>query len=169
MLTDLEKTVVAAVQSDIPISQRPFRELAKGANISEQQFIEILDNLYKRGVIRRLGATIRHQKSGFNANAMVAWQVAEDRIEAVGRVMASFEAVSHCYRRDPKGEWPYNLYTMVHATDTDACLETAREMARKARVDHFTLLFSKKELKKTSMAYFSTDEDKLPVKSTFDG
>ncbi len=159
MLTDLEKSVVAAVQSDIPITRRPFRELAEKAGIPERQFIEILDNLYKRGVIRRLGATIRHQKSGFNANAMVAWQVDEDRIDAVGRIMASFEEVSHCYRRDPKDEWPYNLYTMVHAKDTESCLETARRMARKTNVNRFTLLFSLKELKKTSMAYFSTDEE----------
>lgn len=159
MLTDIEKIVAAAVQSDIPITRRPFHELAKQTGIDEQRFVEILDNLYKRGVIRRLGATIRHQKSGFNANAMVAWQVDESRIDEVGLVMASFEEVSHCYRRNPKGDWPYNLYTMVHARDALSCMETARKMAQKARVDRFTLLFSRKELKKTSMAYFSMDEE----------
>lgn len=159
MLTDLEKIVVAAVQGDIPISPRPYRDLARNAGLEEQQFIEILKSLYARGVIRRLGATIRHQKSGFNANAMVAWRVAEDRIDEVGRIAAAFDAVSHCYRRDPKGEWPYNLYTMIHAKDTAGCRETARQMAQQAGVDRYTLLFSVKELKKTSMEYFSTDDD----------
>ncbi|MFO7965790.1 MAG: Lrp/AsnC family transcriptional regulator [Desulfobacterales bacterium] len=158
MLTDLEKKVAAAVQADIPLTTRPFRQLAAEIGIDEETFIETLERLCSRGIIRRFGATLRHQKSGFNANAMVAWCVDEDRIDDVGTIMTSFAEVSHCYRRDPGDRWPYNLYTMIHAADKQSCLRTAREMSRKARVDRFTVLFSLKELKKTSMAYFSTND-----------
>ena len=120
--------------------------------------MEILRNLCDRGVIRRFGATIRHQKSGFKANAMVAWEVDEAGVLEVGEIMASFTAVSHCYRRDPKGDWPYNLYTMIHAKDMASCLATAAEMSKKAGVKTYTLLFSIRELKKTSMEYFSDTE-----------
>ena len=53
------------------------------------------------------------------------------------------------------GQWPYNLYTMIHANDEDTCRETARQMSRKAGVKNYKLLFSQKELKKTSMKYFT--------------
>jgi DNA-binding Lrp family transcriptional regulator len=158
MLTAIEKKVIAAIQSDIPISQRPYLELAEKQGISEETFLKILENLCDRGVIRRFGATIRHQKSGFNANAMMAWKVDEDRIIEVGEIMASFEAVSHCYRRDPKGNWPYNLYTMVHAKDMASCLSTAARMSEQADVKTYVPLFSIRELKKTSMEYFADNE-----------
>jgi DNA-binding Lrp family transcriptional regulator len=74
---------------------------------------------------------LRHQKSGFQANAMTAWQVDEDRIEAVGKIMASFREVSHCYRRDPADGWPYNLYTMIHGKSEADCRNTARKDVRR--------------------------------------
>ena len=155
MLTDLEKKVIASIQGDIPIVSRPYQVLAQAIDISEETFIETLQHLTDRGIIRRFGATLRHQKSGFAANAMTAWQVDEDRIEEVGEIMASFRAVSHCYRRDPADGWPYNLYTMIHGKSEEECHETARQMSEKSGVQTYQLLFSRRELKKTSMQYFS--------------
>jgi hypothetical protein len=48
---------------------------------------------------------------------------------------------------------------MIHADAEAACRETAREMAQAAGVDDYSLLFSREELKKTSMVYFATDDD----------
>ena len=90
---------------------------------------------------------------------MVAWKVDEKRIEDVGQKMASFQQVSHCYRRNPSKSWPYNLYTMVHANDEQACREIARKMSQATSIKEYSLLFSREELKKTSMVYFPTDED----------
>jgi DNA-binding Lrp family transcriptional regulator len=155
MLSDLEKKVIAAVQGDLPVCPQPYVEIALDLNISEALLLKTLEHLCKKGVIRRFGATLRHQKSGFKANAMVAWRVEEDRIDQVGEIFASCEEVSHCYRRNPTKLWPYNLYTMVHASDESACKSIARRMSKQTAVDDYELLFSKKELKKTSMEYFS--------------
>ena len=154
MLTDLEKKVIASIQGDIPIVSRPYQVLAEEIGISEETLIQTLEDLTDRGVIRRFGATLRHQKSGFQANAMTAWQVEEDRIETVGKIMASFRAVSHCYRRDPADGWPYNLYTMIHGKSEEDCRNTARKMSEKSGVQTYQLLFSRQELKKISMTYF---------------
>ena len=160
MLTKLEKMILASIQGDIPITERPYLEIAEKLGVSENTFLEKLKDLCDRGVIRRFGATIRHQKSGFTANAMVAWTVDEDRINDVGEKMASFREVSHCYRRNPNGDWPYNLYTMIHAGDEESCRETARKMSEATSVNTYTLLFSREELKKTSMEYFPQDNKK---------
>lgn len=158
MLSELEKKVIAAIQGDIPICERPYRELAESIGLSEEILLATLGDLRRRNLIRRFGATLRHQKSGYAANAMGAWQVAENRMESVGRTMAGCRQISHCYRRNPTPEWPYNLYTMIHAESEEACWEIARDMAAKAGVDHYTLLFSRRELKKTSMIYFPTED-----------
>ncbi len=159
MLTDLEKKVIASIQQDMPVVARPYSHIARRIGLSEDALLETLRGLCECGIIRRFGATLRHQRTGYLANAMAAWKVAEDRIDDVGKAMASFRQVSHCYRRNPTPSWPYNLYTMIHADDEAACRETAREMARAAAVDDYALLFSREELKKTSMVYFATDDE----------
>ncbi len=158
MLNATEQKVIAAIQGDMPISARPYRELAKRIGLTETAFLEVLEGLRARNIIRRFGATLRHQKSGYAANAMGAWQVPETRIKAVGERMAACRQISHCYRRNPNADWPYNLYTMIHAESPEACWEIAREMSRATGVEVYTLLFSLRELKKTSMTYFSLDD-----------
>jgi DNA-binding Lrp family transcriptional regulator len=159
MLTELEKEIIASIQGDMAITERPYLEIAKRLEVSEETLLEALQILCDRGIIRRFGATLRHQKTGFTANAMVAWQVDEERVEEVGNLMASFKQVSHCYRRNPTNGWPFNLYTMIHANDENSCRHTARNMSQQAGVENYSLLFSRKELKKTSMVYFQSDED----------
>lgn len=160
MLTELEKRIIASIQSDIAVTQRPYLEIAKKLGISEEIFLEKLEDLCDKGVIRRFGATIRHQKSGFEANAMVAWKVDENHIDGAGEKMASFKEVSHCYRRNPTDDWPYNLYTMIHAKDEESCRQIARNISAETSIDNYTLLFSRRELKKTSMKYFPTEYEK---------
>ena len=148
MLTDLEKKVIAAIQGDIPITEQPYLQIAESLSISEKDLLETLSDLCKKGMIRRFGATLRHQRSGFEANA----------IAEVGKKMASFSQVSHCYRRNPSTAWPYNLYTMIHAKDEASCREIVCRMAEATATKTYTLLFSRRELKKTSMEYFPTDD-----------
>lgn len=155
MLTEIEKKIIASIQGDIAVTRRPYLEIAEKLGIPEDIYLTKLQDLCDRGVIRRFGATLYHQQSGFEANVMVAWKVDEDRIDEVGQKMASFRQVSHCYRRDPPSdEWPYNLYTMIHAKDEESCREIAHKLSAETSIDTYTLLFSQRELKKTSMEYF---------------
>ena len=154
MLSELEKRVIASIQGDLPITERPYQQIAERLGIAEARLIEVLQELCRRGVIRRFGATLRHQKSGFAANAMGAWKVPEARVAEVGACMADSPHVSHCYRRDPGNGWPYNLYTMIHGADRSGVETIAADLARQTGIDEYRLLFSSHELKKTSMCYF---------------
>ncbi len=154
MLTDLEKKIIALLQTDIPVVKRPFLKMAEQIGITEDEFLKIMNHLNDQGMIRRFGATIKHQNSGFKANAMVAWNVDEDRVEKVGNIMATFREITHCYRRDPAPGWEYNLYTMVHASNEEECHAIVKKISRAVEEKNYTLLFSRQELKKTSMKYF---------------
>jgi DNA-binding Lrp family transcriptional regulator len=162
MLSELEKKVIASIQGDLPISQRPFAAIAQRLAISEDDLLCCLQLLVQRGVIRRFGATLRHQQSGYEANAMTAWRVEAHRIDAVGRQMAASPHVSHCYSRRISARWPYNLYTMIHARSQDQCRAIAKDLSQRARISDYVLLFSRRELKKTSMAYFSGENQSGP-------
>jgi len=154
MLTELEKKIIASLQEDTPVTSRPYKELADRLGIDESVYLDQLKRMCDSGIIRRFGATLRHQKSGFSSNAMVAWQVDEEKVNEAGEKMAAFIEVSHCYRRDPAPEWPYNLYTMVHSTHEGGCRDIAKRLSEAASVDRYKILFSRKELKKISMIYF---------------
>lgn len=154
MLSDIEKRAIASIQGDIPITEQPYHAMAEQAGIPVEQYLTVLKDLAEKGVIRRFGATLRHQKSGFTANAMVAWNVDEARASEVGETMARFGEVSHCYRRNPAEDWPYNLYTMIHGKSEESVRETARKISEAVGVTDYSVLFSRKELKKTSMTYF---------------
>lgn len=153
-LTDLEKKIIALLQTDIPVVKRPFLEMAEKIGITEDEFMTVLKDLDSRGMIRRFGATLKHQKSGYKANAMVAWKVAEDRVEKTGSIMETFREITHCYRRNPAPGWKYNLYTMVHAATEDDCYAIVKKISQAVGEDDYSLLFSRQELKKTSMKYF---------------
>ncbi len=159
MLTDLKKKIIAAVQGDIPVTRRPFLEIANRIGVEEATLLNVLNELIETGVIRRFGATLRHQNSGFKANAMIAWAVEEDRIDEAGQKMAQFSQVTHCYRRNPAKDWPYNLYTMIHAKDEATCRAIAQKLSEKTSIRTYEILFSRRELKKISMQYFDEDPD----------
>jgi len=154
MLTDLEKKIIALLQTDIPVVKRPYLEMAEKIGITEEKFLSVLKDLDDRGMIRRFGATLKHQNSGFKANAMVAWKVAEDRVEKTGNIMTGFREITHCYRRNPAPGWKYNLYTMVPASNEDECYAIVKKISEAVGEKEYELLFSRKELKKTSMKYF---------------
>jgi DNA-binding Lrp family transcriptional regulator len=155
MLTDLEKRVILALQRDLEVEPRPFKELADLLGLEEEVVLDTIRGLMAKDYIRRFGATLRHQKSGFEANALVAWKVPEADIKRIGQEMAAQRVVSHCYYRRPAPpDWPYNLYTMVHGRTKEECLETAARMARETGLSEYQVLFSESELKKTTMRYF---------------
>ena len=155
MIEEIDKKVISLIQKDLPVHPRPFALMAEKIGISEEEFIGRVQRLKERGIIRRFGATLRHQQAGFKANAMIAWKSPEDSVTEMGKTLARFREVTHCYHRSPKGDWPYNLYSMVHGGSRDECREIAQRLSSATGLTDYAVLFSEKEFKKTSMAYFT--------------
>jgi len=152
--TESQERILALVQGDLPDSPEPFAEVARLAGVSLEEVLELLQGMKDRGEIRRFGATLRHQKAGYGANAMVAWVVESEDVERVGVFMAARPEISHVYYRVSCLDWPYSLYTMVHAKTPEECSEVVDELVRLSGVEDYDVLRSKKEFKKTSMKYF---------------
>ena len=68
-------TATLLTQEDIPVTERPYLAIARKLDIAEEALLETLRGLSARGVVRRFGATLRHQRTGYTANAMAAWRV----------------------------------------------------------------------------------------------
>ncbi|MFH1914608.1 MAG: Lrp/AsnC family transcriptional regulator [Pseudomonadota bacterium] len=152
--TQTEERILALAGTDLPDTERPFLSIAEQAGVDEQTVIDLLTDLKERKIIRRFGATLRHQKAGYGHNAMVAWRVPGERTEAVGEIFAARPEISHCYIRRTSPEWTYNVYTMIHGERPGQTDEVVAELAEITGIDDHCTLKSLKELKKTSMVYF---------------
>jgi len=152
--TESQKRILALIQGDLPDAAEPFAEIARQAEVSLEEVLELVQSMKDRGEIRRFGATLRHQKAGYGANAMVAWVVEGEDAERVGAFMAARPEISHVYYRVSCLDWPYNLYTMVHAKTPEECNDAVEELVRLSGVEEYDVLKSKREFKKTSMKYF---------------
>jgi len=153
-LTVEDKKLIRQIQGDLPICSTPFDPLARQLGLEKKEFLKRVRNLVRRGMIRRFGAILRHQKAGYQGNAMVVWKVREEQVPRVSRAMALFPAVSHCYLRPCLPHWPYNLYTMVHGRSAKDCRLAAQKISKETGLKDYRLLFSKREHKKSSMRYF---------------
>ena len=149
-----EKRVILALQRDLEITAQPFLELAQELGTSEEEFLAAVRSLVAKGYIRRFGATLRHQLSGYGANALVTWAVPAEDTRRVGQLLSRHQAVTHCYHREPAPGWPYNLYTMVHGKNPEEIETLAASLAAAAGLQDYEILFSDAELKKTTMRYF---------------
>lgn len=154
MIDEVDKKIIGLIQGDLPLLPRPYAAMAQKIGLTEEEFMGRIKGLKRRGILRRFGATLRHQEAGFSSNAMVAWFVPDDRVEEIGKIMARFKEVTHCYQRRPQKDWRYNLYTMIHGINHEQCYEIAEEMSLSTGIDDYVLLFSEREFKKTSMEYF---------------
>lgn len=154
MLTEMEKKIVRELQEGLSLERRPFLPIAEKLGMTEGQLIDKIKEFMDRGVIRRFGATLRHQDIGFVANAMVVWKVEPEQAVAIGQQLADFPEVTHCYNRKSPPGWPYTIFTMVHGRTEDDCREIARRMSEATGAAEYQVIFSSKELKKNSMKYF---------------
>ncbi|MEF8889561.1 MAG: Lrp/AsnC family transcriptional regulator [Desulfohalobiaceae bacterium] len=153
--TPKEQTVLRIAQESLPDSPAPFQRLAEASGLTESEVISFLRRLKEQGLIRRFGATLRHQVAGYDCNVMVAWQVEpQGAIEEVAQCMSERPEITHVYQRRSCPEWPFNLYTMIHGRTELECRNVVHELQRQTRVQRYEFLFSEGELKKTSMRYF---------------
>jgi DNA-binding Lrp family transcriptional regulator len=158
-LSDLELSVIRVVQEDLPNVERPFAEQGARLGVDEQTVIDTIRSFKERKLMRRFAAVMNHRSAGFKANAMGVWAVPEDRLEEIGPRMASFAAVSHCYRRPTYDDWPYSVFTMVHGRSARDCEATIDAIRDETGVDEYCLLWSVKEYKKVRLRYFGTEWD----------
>ncbi|UMZ73210.1 hypothetical protein ACONDI_00763 [Natranaerofaba carboxydovora] len=154
-MEEIKKKIVSSLQGDIPIEKEPFKNIASELGLDEDELLVKLKEMKKEGTLRRVGAILRHREVGFEANAMVAWQVPDSKVDEVGKIMAGFEEASHVYLRPTYPDWPYNLFTMIHSTSKDECEKIINNMSEASGIEEYKYLYSTKEYKKTSMEYFN--------------
>jgi DNA-binding Lrp family transcriptional regulator len=153
-----EAQLFRALQTPLPLVERPFDELAGGIDASAEELLDFAKR-HLGGAVRRYVGTLRHRKLGVKENGMVVWRVADDAVQAAGQLLARAPEVSHCYARNPVPNFPYTLYSMVHGPSRESCREIARELSSQTGLYDYAVLFSEREFKKQRLRYFLPELD----------
>lgn len=152
--TDIDRQLITLTQEGLPLTPRPYLQLAQSVGVSEAEVISRMNNMLASGVIRRIAAVPNHYKLGFTANGMTVWDVDDAVAGTMGRKIGALDYVSHCYLRPrhlPK--WPYNVFAMVHGKtreEVTALAENIQELLGEHYRTH-EVLFSTRILKKTGL------------------
>lgn len=151
-----ETALIGAIQHGLPLVPRPFAEIGAGIGLTENEVIAGLANLVAQDAIKRMGVVVRHHELGYRANAMVVWDVPDDRVSALGHRIGSFDSVTLCYRRPRRlPVWHYNLFTMIHGRHRDEVLSLVDQLKEQCGLENVAheVLFSRRRFKQCGAQY----------------
>jgi DNA-binding Lrp family transcriptional regulator len=164
-----DRRLIHALSGDLPLCERPFMEIGKPLGMSEDEVLSAIEGYAEMGLLRRFGAVLVHQASGYAANALLVWNLNEEEAILAGEKFATLPYVTHCYLREVAPGWPYNLYTMIHAPGREGLLAMAKEMADMSGAGDWVILESVRELKKISLRYFPDSDPERDKDQQVDG
>ena len=144
------------VEEGLPVTAQPFDAWAEALGLPVVDVLTTLQHWLDVGTLKRFGVVVRHHELGFAANAMTVFDVPDHVVDACGEALARQPGVTLAYRRERDGQWPYNLYCMVHGTSRDAVqgvidrVVPAAGLADRPR----SVLFSTRRFKQTGARRF---------------
>lgn len=156
-LTKLEKIALrTAIEKGLPTHLTPYQIIAEQLSLTEQQVLMQISTWQNEGLIRRFGLVIKHRKLGYDANAMVVWNIPDNDMDNVAHKLAKCAPVSLCYQRPRRlPDWPYNLFCMIHGTNRALVLEQINQITQQLGLESIQkdVLFSFKAYKQHGARY----------------
>jgi len=128
-LNGIDRAILNRIQSDFPLTRRPFATIAAELGLSEDQVIQSLIRLKKEGIIRRIGGNFVPHKLG-HVSTLCAAKVPSDRIDSFAAVVNRYPGVTHNYQRDNE----YNVWFTFIAPSMAEIVENLKEISQETGV-----------------------------------
>ncbi len=119
---DFDIAVIRALQGDMPVVPEPYADAADA--------VGVVAGHVPRAPRRHAGAPAAAPRRRDpvpppgRASPPTAWASGRCRTTGstrVGKRMASFRGISHCYQRPTYEDWPYSVFTMAHGRSKEEC------------------------------------------------
>ena len=141
-IDDMDKAILNLIQSDFPITPRPYLAIAQRLGFSENDVIKRLNRLKKKGIIRRIGGNFVPEKLGF-VSTLCAARVPEDKIQSFAKAVNSYPGVTHNYQRDNK----YNVWFTFIAPSMKEIEENLENISQQTGIEEIINLPATKVFK----------------------
>jgi DNA-binding Lrp family transcriptional regulator len=178
-LNQVQQVVLRGIiEKGLAVTSKPFEEISVKLSATSVQVIKQITQWQQNGLIRRFGLVVKHRKLGFNANAMVVWNIPNESIDAIAEQLSTFDEVSLCYRRPRRlPDWNYNLFCMIHGTDREVVLAQIAKITQQLINDNSQIwqsaedleqdvLFSTKAYKQHGARYSKAKKNSVTLKKT---
>jgi len=156
----VQKALIKAIEGGLPLTARPYALIGERLGICEAEVIGRIQLLFDNDLIKRMGVVVRHGQIGYKANAMVVWDIPDERVGEIGHCFGRFPFVTLCYQR-PRclPQWRYNLFTMIHGRGHDEVRARIETMADHCALEdkQYEVLFSRRCFKQRGARYASLD------------
>jgi len=129
-LDQTDSSILNRIQSDFPITSRPFLAVANELGLSEKEVLDRVVQLKADGIIRRIGGNFVPGKLGF-ISTLCAASVPADQIEHFAEIVNRYPGVTHNYQRDNT----YNVWFTFIAPSMDEIKENLKQIARDSGID----------------------------------
>ena len=129
-LDDIDKAIVNRIQSEFPITSRPYLALANELGLIEEEVLNRVARLKKSGIIRRIGGNFVPGKLGF-VSTLCAARVPTDKIEHFARIVNRYPGVTHNYQRDNQ----YNVWFTFISPSMEEIEANIKKIAEETGVD----------------------------------
>jgi len=115
----MQNELLYEMQNAFPIAERPFKMLAGKLNSTEEEVLTLVQQLKDGKIIRQTSAIFDTKRLGYKSS-LVAFKVAEDKIDEAATIINRHPSVSHNYLRNHD----YNIwFTMAVTPDSKLGLE----------------------------------------------
>ncbi|ARM77108.1 AsnC family protein [Acidianus manzaensis] len=142
----INKELLKQLSLPLPIVKRPFEDIAKKFNMSEDELVDLIYEMKKKHVVKDYGATLNGEKVGIKENAMLLLNT--DNIEeGCNNIALNLREATHVVLRESNKPWDYLCYCMLHGRDKPTIYTAVKKAIELTNARSYMLLFSLDNLK----------------------
>ncbi|WP_138435427.1 AsnC family transcriptional regulator [Marinobacter shengliensis] len=123
-----DRQLIDRYQRDLPVSERPYEDMARELGLTEEEVIERLSALQEQQVLSRVGPVFEHSQAGASLLAAVA--APDEQMDLVAARINRAPGVNHNYAR----EHTYNLWFVMTAPNDDILEERLDELEHQLKL-----------------------------------
>lgn len=124
----VDRQLIDRYQRDLPVSERPYEDMARELGLTEEEVIERLSALQEQQVLSRVGPVFEHSQAGASLLAAVA--APDEQMDLVAARINRAPGVNHNYAR----EHTYNLWFVMTAPNDDILEERLDELEHQLKL-----------------------------------
>lgn len=129
-IDETDKKIINTIQTDFPISKRPFKVLAEQLGLGETDLIDRITRMKKDKLIRRIGGNFSPDKLGYHSTLCAA-RVPDDKIDLFKKTVNAYPGVTHNYMRDHA----FNVWFTFIASSVEKIESSLERISRDTGVD----------------------------------
>jgi len=126
----IDKNIVNRLQHGLPITERPYRDVARELGLEESNLISRIDKLLERKILSRFGPMFDAARMSGHVT-LAAMAVPANRFDEITELVNGFPEVAHNYARDHR----LNMWFVIASDKALRAYEVITEISNRSGLD----------------------------------